>query len=37
MRDAMHFALTGVGEDGAIENNHLSEAIVGLNSIKNSQ
>lgn len=37
MRDAMKFALTGVGKDGAIENNHLSEAIVGLNSIKNSQ
>jgi hypothetical protein len=37
MRDAMHFALTGVGKDGAIENNHLSEDIVGLNSIKNSQ
>ena len=37
MRDAMKFALTGVGKDDAIENNHLSEAIVGVDSIKNSQ
>ena len=36
MRDAMKFALTGVGKDGAIENNHLSEAVFGVNSIKNS-
>lgn len=35
--DAMHFVLTGVGKDEAIENNHLSEAVFGVNSIKNSQ
>ena len=37
MWDAMHFVLTGVGKDEAIENNHLSEAVFGVNSIKNSQ
>ena len=37
MWDALHFVLTGVSKDEAIENNHLSEDIVGLNSIKNSQ
>ena len=34
---AMHFVLTGVGKDDVIENNHLSEAVFGVNSIKNSQ
>ena len=37
MWDALHFVLTGVGKDEAIENNHLSEAVFGVNSIKNSQ
>ena len=37
MWDAMHFVLTGVGKNEAIENNHLSEAVFGVNSIKNSQ
>ena len=37
MWDAMHFVLTGVGKDDVIENNHLSEAVFGVNSIKNSQ
>ena len=37
MWDAMHFVLTGVSKDEAIENNHLSEAVFGVNSIKNSQ
>ena len=36
MWDALHFVLTGVGKDEAIENNHLSEAVFGVNSIKNS-
>ena len=36
MWDALHFALTRVGKDDAIENNHLSEAVFGVNSIKNS-
>ena len=36
MWDALHFALTGVGKDDAIENNHLSEAVFGVNSIKSS-
>ena len=36
MWDAMHFVLTGVSKDEAIENNHLSEAVFGVNSIKNS-
>ena len=35
--DALHFVLTGVGKDEAIENNHLSEAVFGVNSVKNSQ
>ena len=35
--DALHFVLTGVGKDDDIENNHLSEAVFGVNSIKNSQ
>ena len=34
--DAMHFVLTGVSKDEAIENNHLSEAVFGVNSIKSS-
>lgn len=37
MWDAIHFVLTGVGKDEAIENNHLSEAVFGVNSVKNSQ
>ena len=37
MWDALHFVLTGVGKDDAMENNHLSEAVFGVNSIKNSQ
>ena len=37
MWDALHFVLTGVGKDEAIENNHLSEAVFGVNSVKNSQ
>ena len=37
MWDALHFVLTGVGKDEAIENNHLREAVFGVNSIKNSQ
>ena len=37
MWDAMHFVLTGVGKDDAIENNPLSEAVFGVNSIKNSE
>ena len=36
MWDAMHFVLTGVGKKEAIENNHLSEAVIGANSIKSS-
>ena len=36
MWDAMHFVLTGVGKNEAIENNHLSEAVIGVNSIKSS-
>ena len=37
MWDAMHFVLTGVGKDDAMENNPLSEAVFGVNSIKNSE
>ena len=37
MWDALHFVLTGVGKYEALENNHLSEAVFGVNSIKNSQ
>ena len=37
MWDALHFVLTGVGKDDAMENNHLSEAVFGVNSIKNSE
>ena len=37
MWDALHFVLTGVGKDDVIENNHLSEAVFGVNSIKNSE
>ena len=37
MWDALHFVLTGVGKDEAMENNHLSEAVFGVNTIKNSQ
>ena len=37
MWDAMHFVLTGVSKDDVIENNHLSEAVFGVNSIKNSE
>ena len=36
MWDALHFVLTGVSKDEAMENNHLSEAVFGVNSIKNS-
>ena len=36
MWDALHFVLTGVSKDKAMENNHLSEAVFGVNSIKNS-
>lgn len=37
MWDALHFVLTGVSKDDVIENNHLSEAVFGVNSIKNSE
>ena len=37
MWDALHFVLTGVGKDDAMENNPLSEAVFGVNSIKNSE
>ena len=37
MWDALHFVLTGVGKDDAMGNNHLSEAVFGVNSIKNSE
>ena len=36
MWDALHCVLTGVSKDEAMENNHLSEAVFGVNSIKNS-
>ena len=37
MWDALHFVLTGVGKDDAMENNPLSEAVFGVNFIKNSE
>ena len=37
MWDVLHFVLTGVGMDDAIENNHLSEAVAGVNPIRSSE